>query len=77
MLFIYTVNSPLIYMPNIKIKRSRIHPANTEKGVTTIEYALIAALLFVAIVVGASLYSTALGNAFGNISTVISNALPA
>lgn len=63
-------------MPNTNFTRNRIKFANKEKGVTTIEYALIAALLFVAIVVGASLYSTALGNAFSNVSTVISNALP-
>ena len=48
-----------------------------ESGATAIEYGLIAALIALAIVTGAGLLGNALNNQFTDISTRLTNTLPA
>jgi len=45
-----------------------------ESGATAIEYGLIAALIALAIMVGASQLGTALNSKFSNIATAVNNA---
>ena len=45
-----------------------------ERGVTAIEYALIAALIGIVIIVGATTLGTTINTKFGTIATSISNA---
>ena len=46
---------------------------NDQSGVTAIEYGLIASLLFLAIITGASLFSTNANAMFDKISNAVSN----
>jgi pilus assembly protein Flp/PilA len=48
--------------------------AREEDGVTAIEYGLLAALIAVAIIGGATLVGTSLNTMFTNISTTLGNA---
>ena len=50
--------------------------AKDEAGVTAIEYGLIAALIGVAIIVGAGLVGTSLNTTFSKISTKLDGATP-
>lgn len=44
-----------------------------ERGITAIEYGLIAGLMFLAIVAGVSLFATNANDMFGRISTAVTN----
>ncbi len=46
---------------------------NDRKGVTALEYGLLAGLIAVAIIVGATALGSAIGKMFGDIATTIGN----
>jgi len=48
---------------------------NNEAGATAIEYGLIAALIFLAIVVSLNTYADSMGNLYNDISNTVSNNL--
>jgi len=50
---------------------ARLHSA--EEGVTAIEYALIAALIAIALIVGAGLLGNSINNTFSNVATQMPN----
>jgi pilus assembly protein Flp/PilA len=54
-----------------KIKSSLVSFSRKEDGVTAIEYALIASLVALAIIVGATALGTDIGNLFSSIGTKV------